>query len=99
MNLLQLLNIPRSIPALWMFHTLPCRKSICEDLAGYGLPTDWKSLHQKLLADQLFRKVFYARTNPYPPLLTKFSKLFYRPFPTMELYSDSIGGGFRIFHG
>lgn len=100
MNLLWLLlNIPLSIPALWMFHTLPCREAICEDLACNNLPANWQSFHRKLLSDPLFRKIFYARTNPYAPLLTKLSKLFYRPFSTMELHTDSLGGGMRIFHG
>ena len=67
MNLLQVLNIPRSIPALWMFRTLPCRKMICEDLVNCNLSPDWKSLHQKLVSDPLFRKIFFARTNPHAP--------------------------------
>ena len=98
-KLWQLLNLPRSIPALWMFHHLPCREAVFADLARKNETACWQSLHRSLLYDPLFRKIFFARTNPYAPFLTKVSKLFYRPFPTMELHADKIGGGMRILHG
>lgn len=95
----QIINIPRSIPALLMYHRLPCRDEIREDLHRWGRKADWWNIHTALLGNTLFRKLFYYRTNQQAPLLTKISKVLYRPFGTMELHADAIGGGMQIYHG
>lgn len=94
-----LLNLPRSIFALWMFHALPCRNEICHDLIQRNRSADWWSFYQTVLYDPLFRKVFYYRTHQYAPLATKLSKLLLRGFSAMELHADRIGGGMQIYHG
>lgn len=95
----QILNLPRSLAALWLFYKTPCREAICEDLVcRKQIPGFW-SFHAAMLEDPLFRKVVYARTIRYNPSVTRFSKLFYRGAQNMELSADQIGGGVRIFHG
>lgn len=94
-----IINFPRSIPALLMYHHLPCRNQIRADLQRWCYNTDWWNLHTALLDSSLFRKLFYYRTNQHSPLLTKVSKILYCPFETMELHADAIGGGMKIFHG
>ena len=94
----RIINYCRSIPAVWMYKHLPCKKEIQNDL----IHTDELSLfelHTAIMDSPLFRKIFYFRTTQYFPFLTKVSKLFWRPFPTMELHADSIGGGMKIYHG
>lgn len=97
-RLWQIINLFRSIPALWMYCHLPCRDEIQQDLKRNG-GDSWWALHTTMLGSDLFRKIFYCRTNQYAPRLTKLSKLLYRPFRTMELDADSIGGGMTIYHG
>lgn len=91
----RIINIPRSIPALWMYRHLACAAEIREDLHG----GNWWNLHVAMLENKLFRKIFYFRTNQHAPMLTRLSKVLYRPFQTMELDADSIGGGMQIHHG
>lgn len=95
----KIVNIPRSLPALLMYHWLPCQNEIREDLLRWGKSTSWWDVHTVMLESPLFRKLFYYRTNQYAPLLTKISKVMYRPFETMELHADNIGGGMHIYHG
>ena len=97
-NIWQILNLFRSIPALWMYYRLPCREEIAEDLRRVG-EASWWGLHKAMLESSLFRKIFYCRTHGHAPMLTKISKLLYRPFSTMELDADRIGGGMLIYHG
>ena len=94
-KLWRIINIPRSIPALWMYRHLACAAEIREDLRG----GNWWDLHVAMLENKLFRKIFYYRTNQQSPWITRISKILYRSFPTMELHADSIGGGMQIYHG
>ena len=98
-KLWQILNLFRSVPALWMYCFLPCRNAIQEDLRRNALRTSWWDFHLAMLEGALFRKLFYYRTYQHAPFLTKISKLLYRPFSTMELYADSIDGGMVVYHG
>ena len=95
----ELVNVVRSLPALYMYRKLPCKEEIREDLLRYGYGGSFWDFHRAMLFNVLFRKVFYYRTNVHAPILTKISKLFYRPFPTMEIEAEQIGGGMVVYHG
>lgn len=97
-KLWQIVNLFRSLPAIWMYYHLPCRKEIDMDLMLHN-SSSWWGLHTCMLGSALFRKIFYYRTHQHAPLLTKISKLLYPAFPTMELYAGSIGGGMTVYHG
>ncbi len=94
----QILNLFRSIPAFLIYSKLPCKEEIGQDLGLSGAPSLWR-LHTALLESDLFRKLFYYRSNPYAPSLTKLSKVLYRPFPTMEIDAEHICGGMKVYHG
>lgn len=98
-KLWEIVNIPRSIPALLMYRHLSCRNEIREDLLRNGGDGSWWNLHRELLRSTVERKIFYYRTNRQAPMLTKLSKVLYRPFETMEIEADTIGGGMQVFHG
>lgn len=98
-KLWEIINIPRSIPALLMYRHLSCQNEIREDLLRNGGNGSWWNLHRELLRSTVARKIFYYRTNQHAPVLTKLSKILYRPFESMEIDADSIGGGMQVFHG
>lgn len=95
----ELINIVRSLPALYMYRKLPCAEEIREDLLRYGYGGSLWDFHRAMLRNELFRKVFYYRTNVHAPILTKISKLCHRPFSTMEIEAERIGGGMVVYHG
>lgn len=97
-KLWQIINLFRSIPALLMYARLPCKEEIGQDLGCAGAVSWWR-LHTALLEGTLFRMIFYYRTNPHAPFLTKLSKVLYRPNPTMGIEAERIGGGMKVYHG
>ena len=82
-----------------MYCHLSCQNEIREDLLRNGGDGSWWNLHRELLRSTVERKIFYYRTNRQAPMLTKLSKVLYRPFETMEIDADTIGGGMQVFHG
>ncbi len=97
-KLWQIINLFRSIPAFLIYARLPCKEEIGQDLGRTGAVSLW-ALHTALLGNSVFRKIFYYRANPHAPLLTKLSKCLLRPFPTMEIDAEHIGGGMKVYHG
>jgi len=97
------INLFRSVPALWMYSTVPCRDDIRADLMRknyIGNSTgSWMDLHRALLYSQEFRNLFYFRTKTHASFLTKVSKLLYRPDRNFGIDAESIGPGMVIYHG
>lgn len=92
-----IINLIRSVPALWMYAILPCKDEIRQDLKLEK--NSWWEVHKALVDSKIFRRVFYYRTHIYARAITQLSKLMYRPESSLELNAETIGGGISIYHG
>lgn len=98
----EFINLFRSLPALWMYASIPCRDDIRADLIRKDYINNtgsWMDLHRTLLYCDEFRNLFYFRTKAHAPFLTKVSKILYRPDRYFGIDADSIGPGMVIYHG
>lgn len=99
----EIINIIRSIPALYLYRTLPCSDDIRRDMVrmGYssGVTGSWWDLHLTMLAHPTFRTCFYHRAAQHAPMLTRISKLLYPPDRNFGIYADQIGPGLVVYHG
>lgn len=93
------INLYRSVFALLMYWRMRDKTAVHMDLKCRGRQETWWGVHTALLDDPLFRRLYYYRTRGMHPILTALSKCMYRPFSTMEIDAESIGGGMQIYHG
>lgn len=59
----------------------------------------WKYLHWFMLFYPQFRNLFYYRINKHNKIISKILRIFYKPYNTLFIEADSIGGGLYIQHG
>ena len=98
---LSFFTIWRSAAAIYMYHHLPDKGAVDENLERLGFPATALGLHRALSGNACcIRNIFYYRNHRVFPHLIKISKLFLRPMFGLEIdVSGGIGGGMCIFHG
>jgi serine O-acetyltransferase len=99
MKLWNIISVPRSVVIIMMYLLSPCREDIKKDLKKIGAKEDWWGLHAAMQKKEPFRNLFFYRTAQHMPILTKLSKLTYRPYNECAIYADRIGGGMTVYHG
>lgn len=100
MGLWAILNLPRGMSALLLYHLSLDREEIHEDLRKIGVanPNGWR-FYLSMLKKGPHRNVLYYRTRQSRPLLTKLTKFFFRPQDHFAIDAQRIGGGMSVFHG
>lgn len=100
MGLRAILNLPRGINVLLLYHLSSSREEIHQDLRKRGVtkPNGWQ-FYLAMLSKGPHRNVLYYRTHQSRPLLTKISKFFFRPQDQLAIDAQRIGGGMSVYHG
>lgn len=87
----------KALAARFVYHRLKCKETIDEDIKHARFET----IEEALLASPPFVNIFYYRVGMESKWLLRFMRLFFQTKKDLEINitSNQLGKGFRIWHG
>lgn len=93
----------RSLPAIMVFISLSVetKELVYADMRKLDYKGNIFSLHEVLLVNKVFRKLFFVRIFAESPMKYRLIRWTYRPLEGLEISAttNQIGGGLQVYHG
>lgn len=101
--LLIVLTIWRSLPVIAVYLTLSekAKARIQADLARMGKKNTVFALHESMMMNEVFRRLFFVRVHAESATKYRLIRWTYRPLGSLEIsaVTNEIGGGLMVYHG